>query len=30
MMLSHRALQNFLDLIECHPAVVRDEYIPLA
>ena len=30
MMVSLQALENFLDLIECHPAVVRDKYIPLA
>jgi hypothetical protein len=30
MMVSLQALENFPDLIECHPGVMRDKYIPLA
>jgi hypothetical protein len=30
MMFLLEAHQNFLDLIECHSAMVRDEYISLA
>jgi hypothetical protein len=30
MMVSLQALEDFLDVIKCHPTVVRDKYIPLA